>query len=261
MNTIIKGLIVSLITIIVVVISIVNIFAIDIETCKKVKETLADYNSYCESFHMYANLKSGYKPEIEKVIANKLITLNNKVYIFDIDETVLNNYIGQHLYNCEGEDTYNREWICKDRLKLGLKHPELVVKAHIKRAIKQLIKDGKKVYFVTNTESHYKKEVDETISKLLNIENPQILYKSRVCNIENEWKYKRFEKVAKIENISIDDIVFVGDDIKDFPDWEYDNFGIRYFLIPQRMYGIQFIYNEKYSKYIKCMLNNIKEVK
>ena len=255
MNTIIKGLIVSLITIIVVLISIVNVFAIDIEELSIASKTC----HYAYISNEAIKLKTGYKPEVEKVIADKLITLDNKVYIFDIDETVLNNYIGLSLYKTEGEAEYNRQWVCKDRLTLGLKHPELVVKAHIKRAIKQLIKDGKKVYFVTNTESHYKKEVDETISKLLDIENPQIIYKSRIHTIENEGKYKRFEKVAKIENISIDDIVFVGDDIKDFPDWEYDNFGIRYFLIPQRMYGIQFIYNEKYTKYIKYMLKNIKE--
>lgn len=257
MNTIIKGLIVSLITIIVVLVSIVNVFAIDINKLS-VASKVCEY-SYASNEAI--NLVSGYNEEVEKVIAEKLVKLDNKVYIFDIDETVLNNHIGQGLYITKGEDIYNSQWVKKDRLILGLSHPELVVKAHIKRAIKQLIKDGKKVYFVTNTKSHFKKEVDETISKLLDIENPQILYKSRICNIENDWKYKRFQEIADIENVNISEIVFTGDDIKDFPDLDISKFGTRYFLVPQKIYGMQFIYLEKYTKYIKYMLNNIKEVK
>lgn len=248
MNTIIKGLIVSLITI---VVCVVNVFAISINTCTKVLNTVEEKGIYVKGFHTYSNMKSGYDEEVEKVIANKLIKSNSNVFIFDIDETVLNNYIGQFIYKSEGEDIYNSQWIKKDRLTLGLKYPELVVKKHIKRAIKQLLKDNKKVYFVTNTESHFKKQVDETISKLLDIENPQILYKSRICTIENDWKYKRFQEIADKENINIEDIVFTGDDIKDFPDLDLSKFGSQYFLIPQKMYGLQFIYNEKYQKYIK----------
>lgn len=248
MNTIIKGLIVSLITIIVCV---VNVFAISINTCTKVLNTVEDKGTYVKGFHTYSNMKSGYDEEVERIIANKLVKLDNKVYIFDIDETVLNNFIGQFIYKTEGEHTYNIQWICEDRLKLGLKHPELVVKAHIKRAIRQLLKDNKKVYFVTNTEEIFSDEVTETISKLLDIKDPQILFKSDIVSIENDWKYKRFKEIADKEHIDVSEIVYTGDDIKDFPDLDLSKFGNQYFLVPQKMYGIQFIYNEKYQKYIE----------
>lgn len=248
MEKIISKIVVS---VVVLIMFTVNLFAISINTCTKVLNTVEEKGTYVKGFHTYSNMKSGYDEEVEKVIANKLIKSNSNVFIFDIDETVLNNFIGQFIYKSEGEDIYNSQWIKKDRLTLGLKHPELVVKKHIKRAIKQLLKDNKKVYFVTNTESHFKKQVDETISKLLDIENPQILYKSRICTIENDWKYKRFQEIADKENIDVSEIVFTGDDIKDFPDLDMSKFGSQYFLVPQKMYGIQFIYYEKYQKYIK----------
>ena len=249
MNTIIKGLIVSLITIIVVLISIVNIFAIDIETCKKVKETLDNYGMYYKGFNTYNMLESGYNEEVERIIANKLVSLNNTVFIFDIDETVLNNYIGEFLYKSEGINVYNSKWLKKDRLTLGLKHPELVIKKYIKEAINQLLKDGKKVYFITN--NMHSKEITETISKLLEIEEPQIIFRSKYPVMEKNMKYKRFNEIAEKENVSIDDIIFIGDDVRDFPNTKIDNFGTKYFLIPQEMYGMQEIYSEKYRKYIE----------
>lgn len=236
---------------VVVLMSIVNIFAIDINTSKKVLNTIENKEIYIKGFNTYANMKSGYNKEVEKIIADKLVKLNNKVFIFDIDETVLNNYIGQFIYETEGEHTYNIQWVCKDRLTLGLKYPELVVKQHLKKTIKQLLKDNKKVYFVTNTEEIFSDEVTETISKLLEIENPKVLFKSDIYMIENDWKYKRFQEIADKENIDVSEIIFTGDDIKDFPDLDMSKFGNQYFLIPQKMYGIQFIYNEKYQKYIE----------
>lgn len=257
MNTIVKGLIVSLITIILVLVSIVNVFAIDIETCKKVKETLSEnYNMYYSDFNTYNLLESGYNEEVERIIANKLVSLNNTVFIFDIDETVLNNYIGEFLYKSKGINVYNSKWLKKDRLTLGLKHPELVVKKYIKEAINQLLKDGKKVYFVTNTEYIYSKEVTETISKLLEIEEPQIIFRSPYPGMENNMKYKRFNQIAEKENISIDNIIFIGDDVRDFPNTKINNFGIKYFLIPQKMYGMQEIYSEKYEKYVEKEVKN-----
>lgn len=241
---IISKIVVSLLL---VVVSIVNIFAIDIKDLSIASKVC----QYAYTSNEAINLKSGYNQEVERIIANKLIKLNNTVFIFDIDETVLNNAIGQGLYETEGEHTYNVQWVCKDRLKLGLKHPELVVKAHIKRAIKQLLKDNKKVYFVTNTEEIFSDEVTETISKLLDIKDPQILFKSDICTIENDWKYKRFKEIADKEHIDVSEIVYTGDDIKDFPDLDLSKFGSQYFLVPQKMYGIQFIYNEKYQKYIE----------
>lgn len=237
---------------VVVLMSIVNVFAIDIETCKKVKETLLDnYGMYYNGFNTYNMLESGYNEEVEKIIANKLVSLSNTVFIFDVDETVLNNYIGEFLYKSKGINVYNSKWLKKDRLTLGLKHPELVVKKYIKEAINQLLKDGKRVYFVTNTEYIYSKEVTETISKLLEIEEPQIIFKSKYQGMDNNMKYKRFNQIADKENVSIDDIIFIGDDIRDFPNTKIDNFGIKYFLIPQKMYGMQEIYSKKYNKYIE----------
>lgn len=231
---------------------IVNLLAIDVNTCKKVKETLSEnYNMYYSGFNTYNMLESGYNVEVEKIIANKLVSLNNTVFIFDIDETVLNNYIGEFLYKSKGINVYNSKWLKKDRLTLGLKYPELVVKKYIKEAINQLIKDGKHVYFVTNTEHIYSKEVIETISKLLEIEEPQIIFRSPYPGMDNNMKYKRFNQIAEKENVSIDDIIFIGDDVRDFPNTRIDNFGTKYFLIPQKMYGMQEIYSEKYEKYIE----------
>ena len=248
MNKIISKIVVALMLVLVLV---VNVLSIDINTCQKVKNTVEDYSIYCGAFHTYSDLESGYDIKVEKIISDKLIKSESKVYIFDIDETCLNNYIGEFILKAKGINVYNKVWVKRDRLILGLSHPELVVKEDIKKAINQLIKENKKVYFVTNTEQTYSKEVTETISKLLEIENPKILFKSINPGRDNSWKYKRFNEIVKIENVNIEDITFVGDDIKDFPNLNIDNFGIKYFLIPQKMYGIQEIYREKYNKYIE----------
>lgn len=248
MNKIILKVVVTLMLVLVLV---VNVLGIDINTCQKVKNTVEDYSIYCGAFHTYSDLESGYDIKVEKIISDKLIKSESKVYIFDIDETCLNNYIGEFILKAKGINIYNKVWIKKDRLTLGLKHPELVVKKYIKEAINQLIKDGKHVYFVTNTEYIYEKEVTETISKLLEIESPQIIFRSKYPGMENNMKYKRFQQIAEKENVSIDDIIFIGDDIRDFPNTKIDNFGVKYFLISQKMYGMQEIYSEKYEKYIE----------
>lgn len=217
--------------VLVAIVLFLNISPIVAEDLDKILERKSTFSQFFTNFD-----------EVRLSIARNIEKSEGQVYVFDLDETILSNSFGESWLTPKFDlPLYEEQWERTEQPMMAKSNPAYISYGSMVELVVSLKQAGKTVCFVTNRKPESEAATIDTLTSVFGTQVWDcLLFKCEKVEGALSNKQSNFNKVCQLFSVSLEEIIFVGDDKNDFPDYrDIQSFGVKFFLMPNDMYGVQ----------------------